>query len=89
MVTATEGSAAAEVAVCNTIQQGDTAAMVSWRMTGSAQQEYQPWFQIPRRAIESCAEVAYRLDSCGMAGVYTLVAARRRVEPGATVDNGK
>jgi hypothetical protein len=45
MVTATEGSTAAEVAVCNTIQQGDTAAMVSWRMTGSAQ-EYQPWFQI-------------------------------------------
>jgi hypothetical protein len=46
MVTTTEGSTAAEVAVCNTIQQGDTAAMISWRMTGSAQQEYQPWFQI-------------------------------------------
>ncbi len=46
MVTAAAGSAAAEVAVCNTIQQGETAAMVSWRMTGSAQQEYQPWFQI-------------------------------------------
>ena len=46
MVTTTEGSTAAEVAVCNAIRQGDTAAMVSWRMTGSAQQEYQPWFQI-------------------------------------------
>ena len=45
MVAAT-GPAAAEVAVCNTIQHGDTAAMVSWRMTGTAQQEYQPWFQI-------------------------------------------
>ena len=31
---------------CYAIQQGDTAAIVSWRMTGSAQQEYQPWFQI-------------------------------------------
>ena len=44
--TTTARRAAAEVAACYTIQQGDTAAFVSWRMTGSAQQEYQPWFQI-------------------------------------------
>jgi hypothetical protein len=37
---------AAEVPACYTIQQGDTAAVVSWRMTGSAQQEYEPWFQV-------------------------------------------
>ena len=46
MVTTTEGYTAAEVAVCNTIQQGDTAATISWRLTGSAQELYQPWFQI-------------------------------------------
>jgi hypothetical protein len=43
---ATTGNASAQVAACYTIQQGETAAMVSWRMTGSAQQEYQPWFQV-------------------------------------------
>jgi hypothetical protein len=36
----------AEAPACYTIQQGDTAAMVSWRMTGNAQQEYEPWFQV-------------------------------------------
>jgi hypothetical protein len=45
IVTTTAAPAAAEVAACYRIQQGDTAALVSWRMTG-AQQEYQPWFQI-------------------------------------------
>lgn len=46
LVTTAEGPAVAEVAVCYTIQQGDTAALVLWRMTGGVQQEYQPWFQI-------------------------------------------
>ena len=88
MVATAEGSTAAEVAVCNTIQQGDTAAMVSWRMTGS-QQEYQPWFQILDAQSRVVPKSQVPRDSCGMAGVYSLVAARRRVEPGATVDNGK
>lgn len=46
MGTTAAGRAAAEAAVCSAIRQGDTAALVSWRMTGGAQQEYQPWFQI-------------------------------------------
>ena len=46
MGTTTAGRAAAEAAVCSAIRQGDTAALVSSRMTGGAQQEYQPWFQI-------------------------------------------
>ena len=45
MVTTTAGRAAAQTASCQAIQPGETAAIVSWRMTGSAQ-EYQPWFQI-------------------------------------------
>ena len=43
---ATAGRAAGEVAACYMIRQGDTAALVSRRMTGRAQQQFQPWFQI-------------------------------------------
>lgn len=46
MAMTTAGNASAEVAACYTIRQGETAAMVSLRMTGSAHQEYQPWFQV-------------------------------------------
>ena len=51
--------------------------------------EYQPWFRILDCVLESRAEVAVPLDSRWMAGMHSFVAARRRVEPGATFDNGK
>ena len=44
MTTAT--GAAAELAVCYTIQQGDTAALISLHLTGSVQHKDEPWFQI-------------------------------------------
>jgi len=46
MVATTAGLASAAPSVCYTIQHGDTAALISWRMTGSVDQTYEPWFQI-------------------------------------------
>jgi hypothetical protein len=38
--------AVAEPAACYTIQPGDTAALISLRLTGTIQQRREPWFQI-------------------------------------------
>ena len=38
--------AAAEVPACYTVQRGDTAALISLYLTGSAHHTYEPWFQI-------------------------------------------
>ena len=38
--------AVAEPATCYTIQPGDTAALISLRLTGNVQQRREPWFQI-------------------------------------------
>jgi len=46
MVATSAGRATAGPAVCYTIQPGDTAALISWRMTGSVHQTYEPWFQV-------------------------------------------
>lgn len=43
---ATATHAAAEVPACYTVQQGDTAALISLYLTGSVQHTYEPWFQI-------------------------------------------
>ena len=45
MVVTSAGRATAAPAVCYTIQPGDTAALISWRMTGSVHQTYEPWFK--------------------------------------------
>ena len=46
MLATSAGPVTAAPSACYTVQHGDTAALVSWRLTGSAQQQYQPWFQI-------------------------------------------
>jgi len=46
MVVTSARRATAAPAVCYTIQHGDTAALIAWRMTGSVQQTYEPWFQV-------------------------------------------
>ena len=43
---AASGDAAAQQFVCNTIRQGDTAAHLALRLTNSAHNMHQPWFQI-------------------------------------------
>ena len=46
LLVAASGDAAAQQFVCNTIRQGDTAAHLALRLTNSAQNMHQPWFQI-------------------------------------------
>jgi len=46
LVVATSREAAAQQFVCNTIRQGDTAARLALRLTNSAHNLHEPWFQI-------------------------------------------
>lgn len=46
MVVSVATRAAAEVPVCHSVQQGDTAARLSLSLTGSIHNAYEPWFEI-------------------------------------------
>ena len=72
MVATSAGPATAAPLVCYTIQHGETAALISWRLTGSAQQTVPAVVSDRRRAVEGRAEVALPLDSCGVAGVHSF-----------------
>jgi len=39
-------AALAQRSTCVTIQRGDTAARLAWRLAGDARNQYEPWFQI-------------------------------------------
>jgi hypothetical protein len=90
IVLTTATSAVAEPAACYAIQPGDTAALISVRLTGSIQHRREPWFQIvdaPRSRIVRKSEYG-RIRPGWLACVPSsrLRLEWRRERPAAMVD---
>ena len=75
IVTTAVPSASAQTQACYPIRPGDTAARLARRLTGDADNRYQPWFQIVEPLSE--AVISKRNYSRIQAGWYVCVATER------------